>query len=398
MKKRFCACVLIVTIIFSFTGCGLLAPLQAFVNYEQDQDIIYVAFYNEGEENKPIDYREIADYQSVYSVYNSRVMYNKLSPEEQQIYRLFEYAMDKEYTTMFFDSRILEGVERSLDDIMMLYAMDSPMLQQNYNYSVSETGYTFSYLGELLNFKITGEGFCIENFTPESTKKKKKAVEAAKKVFEKMPKGLNQLEQARFFFRYLTREVQYYDNKLDPGKQHNLYDAFVLKKTQCDGFANAFSLLCAMAKIPCVEKISSPKNKDEIGHTWNAFCADGVWYNADLALNNDIVELIEDMDIDYSFGFPDSRTREKADMPELFPACTADLLPVDFMVSSASDPKLVSGLRSGFKKGKRFIHVGLKKGKLTTADLQKIANRLQIDIRILDETVSGTNYYFIFKD
>lgn len=400
MKKRAGLGIVIAAFIIAcFVGWKLLSRQQAYENYESDQNIVYVAFSKEGEKGEPMDYKEIADYQSTYSNYNSRLMYNALTNAEQQIYRFFEYALDNEYTDIFFDSRLLEDVELSLDEILQIYSMDSPLVQQNYSYSSYETGYTFSYLGETFTFEVPGTAFCVEGFSHEAMQKKKEAIEAAEAVFDTMPKGLSQLEQARFFFRYLTREVKYTLNEGELWKQDNLYDAFVVKKTQCDGFSNAFSLLCAMANIDCAEKIASPEDEEEIGHTWNIFCAEGVWYNADLALSEEYAKLHKQMDVDFSFGFSDSKTEYIPDLAERFPKCTTDLLPTDLTVTSASDPNLLRGLKSAFKKsGKRFVCICLEKGELSDKDLQKIANYLNFDIRAVKETQGGKACYYIFKD
>lgn len=398
MKKRLCIGIILICLISLLAGCGLLSPVEDYNNYQQDQQVIYVAFSKDGEDGEPMDYQKVADYQSIYSSYNSRVMYDTLTPAEQQIYRILEYALDKEYTTIFFDSRLLADVELSLEEILKLYSSDSPMVQQNYSCSAGNADYTFSYLGGSLSFEITGTDFYIENFSHEAMQLKKEAIAEAQKVYASMPQDLSQLEQARFFFRYLTREVKYAENAAEPGKQNNLYDAFVLKKTQCDGFANAFSLLCGMAKIPCGEKIVTAKKDGDIGHTWNVFCADGVWYNADLSLSEDYAAIHKKYDVDFSFGFSDVKTEKVFDFSDRFPVCTTNLIPVDFMVDSASDKKLLSSLKDAFKKvGKRYVYIGLNDGELTGDDFQRIANHLKCDIRTIDETVDGKKYYYIFK-
>lgn len=399
MKKRYRFCiVLVVTIVALFVGLAVFATLGAYGNYLNDKNTIYVVFSKDGEDGEPIDYREIADYQSIYSNYNSRILYDTLSPSEQQIYRFFEYALDNEYTEMFFDSRLLKNVDLSLDEILKIYSIDSPMVQQNFTISSQKTSYTFSYLAELLSFEIDGSCFVVNNFSSEAMEKKKEAVLAAEAVFQEMPKDLNQLEQARFFFRYLTREVTYTLNEAEPEKQNNLYDAFIEKKTQCDGFANAFSLLCGMAKIPCMEKVYTPEEKDAIGHTWNIFCADGVWYNADLAISEEYVELHKEFDMDFSFGFSDEKSEYVSDYSQRFPVCTSDLYPVTFYVTSPSDPNLLSGLRKAFQNtSKNFVYFCLEKGELSQKDLQRIANYLNSDIKTIDETRGGKTFYYIFK-
>lgn len=399
MTKRIVSVFFSVCMLLSSAGCSLLfAAQEAYEEFEQDQNVIYVAFSKDGEENEPMDYTEIADYESKYSKYNSRVLYNTLTPAQQQIYRIYEYAMDHEYTSMFIDARLLEGVGLSLEDILKLYSMDSPLVQQNYSYSSQESGYTFSYLAKTFQFEINGSVFNVDNFSHKAMEKKKEAIAEAEKIFATLPAGLSQLEQARFFFRHMIGEVRYNLTDVAPAEQNNLYDAFVLKKTQCDGFANAFSLLCSMANISCVEKVVSPKTEREIGHTWNIFCADGVWYNADLALTDEYAQSHKETDVDFSFGFSDARKDDVSDMAERFPLCTTDLLPVELTVESSSDQNLLKSLKELFKPAdKRFVLVCVEQGELAQEDFQKIANALRSNIRTYNEIWGGKNHYYIFK-
>lgn len=401
MKRRLCFGIgILLALTFCLSGCGIISAISDSVeSYEADQDVIYVSFTKEGKDHEPVDYREVADYQSEYAKYNSRVLYDTLNPAEQQIYRLFEYAMDHECTTIFFDSCLLRETKLSLEEILTCFSMDSAMVQQNYNFTQREYSFVYSYLWELLEFEVTGVEFSVENFSRAALLKKKLALKPAQEIYEKAPKNQNQLEQARFFYRYLTQMVAYEATELEPSDQHNLYDAFLSKKTQCDGFANAFSLLCGMAGIPCVEKISTPKTEDEIGHTWNAFCADGVWYNADLALSEEYVQLHKDFSVDFNFGISDDKIEKEADFAERFPPCTTNLLTVDFTASSPADPALLDGLQNVFHvQGKRFAYFCLQSGELVFDDLQRFANALQLDLQTLDETLSGVKYYYIFKD
>ena len=399
MGKRIVTALLALLLLVSCTGCGIVRSVGAArENYEQDQLKRYVAFFSGDEMGDPVDSLEYEQYESVYSEYNARIMYQTMTSDQQLIYRLMEYASDHGFTSIFIDSRLLVGLSLTLENILQLYAMDSPMMQQNYSYTTQSTSYTFSYLEGLWEFEVSGTVISVEGFSAEAMTKKKAALAEAKTVYAQMPAGLSQLEQARFFFRYLIGQVQYNLTKASPDQQHNLYDAFINKKTQCDGFANAFSLLCSMAQIPCVEKVKSEEKDGEIGHTWNAFCADGIWYNADLALDEDYAKEHRELGVDFNFGFSDQRNKYVPDFAERFPSCTSDLLVPDLTASSTSDPALLGGIKQAFRAtGREYVMVRLEEGELSKETLQKIANHIKSDIHTYAIPWGGVLHYFIFK-
>ena len=161
--------------------------------------------------------------------------------------------------------------------------------------------------------------------------KKGVKIKKAKDIVASLPNGLDDLNKAKMLFNYLHENVEYIDYS---EKQEYLYDALVVGKSNCDGFTNAYSLLCKLAGIPCFEKMYSvpdenqtnilpnvPQINDEttannnkntteaqedIGHTWNAIKIDGKWYNVD-ATNSDFYFQAKDGEKFFLFfGFRDS--------------------------------------------------------------------------------------------
>ncbi|MBQ4120790.1 MAG: InlB B-repeat-containing protein [Clostridia bacterium] len=108
---------------------------------------------------------------------------------------------------------------------------------------------------------------------------------AAKKLLNAiLPKDATDLEKAELIYLYLVQNVQYDDRAVQisetPGAVWSDYDAFFLegvfdhKKAVCDGIAKAFSLLCNMEGIPCVEVVGNT-------HAWNRVKINNIWYVAD---------------------------------------------------------------------------------------------------------------------
>ncbi len=371
---------------------------EAQRQYEADRAIQYVAFSADGEDTDPFDYTTIQDYESMFSSYNSRVLYDTLNPAEQQVYRFLEYALDHGYTTIFIDDTLLEETTMEPREILHLLCMDSPFAEQNYNISWGDSSYTFSYLDGKLRFEVTGAKLEINSFSKDKLEKKQQALEEAKRVIQSMPQDLSQLETARWIYRYLTSEVTYRMHQEENQNVHFLHDALIQKQTQCDGFANAFNLLCQLSHIPCFEKIYSTETKDEIGHTWNCFQADGVWYNADCALSEELTEDQIRFGIDFYFGFSDQRQQYAQDKALQLPVCNEDLLPIDCAVASVSTPEMIPELRAAFDRAAQdYVLLRLDQGELTGDDLQNIVDGLRQGLYSLHFFWGGKNHYLLMK-
>lgn len=120
---------------------------------------------------------------------------------------------------------------------------------------------------------------------PEKGSSAERIYLAAKKLLnEILPEDATDLEKVELIFLYLVQNIQYDDRAVQiaetPGTLWSDYDAFFLEgvfdnqKAVCDGIAKAFSLLCNMEGIPCVEVIGNT-------HAWNRVKINNVWYVSD---------------------------------------------------------------------------------------------------------------------
>lgn len=393
--KRICFFVVFsVVFVLILSGCSVLDACEA---YGKDKEICYVAFSGEKEKAEPMDYKRLENYKSEWSPYNSYVLYKTLSEDEKRIYRFYEYAMDQGFTSIFIDERLTENLRVTPLEILSFFTMDSAFVSQNYEYTEGETEFNFSYLNGLLEFDVEGIEISTQLFKKENIEKRKEVLSAANDVLKDMPKDLSDLEKARYFYRYLTGEVEYYAYENGETEVDYLHDAFYQKKTQCDGFANAFSLLCALERIPSFEKIYNAEG-DELGHTWNCFFADGAWYNADCAISQELVENQEEFDMDLYFGFSDERQEQKPSFASRLPSCIDDLIPVDLSISSPSDPTVRAGIGRAFSQTeKKGILIRIANGSFGEDDLKKIADYLQSDLRSIPVVWNGVNHLYLFR-
>lgn len=113
---------------------------------------------------------------------------------------------------------------------------------------------------------------------------------AARKLLnEILPEDATDLEKVELIFNYLVQNIQYDDRAVQisetPGTLWSDYDAFFLEgifdhqKAVCDGIAKAFSLLCNIEGIPCVEVIGNT-------HAWNRVKINNIWYVTDATHGN----------------------------------------------------------------------------------------------------------------
>ena len=120
---------------------------------------------------------------------------------------------------------------------------------------------------------------------PEAGSSAERIYLAAKKLLnEILPLDATDYEKVELIYLYLVQNVQYDDRAvqiaLTPGALWSDYDAFFLEgvfdhqKAVCDGIAKAFSLLCSIEGIPCVEVVGN-------SHAWNRVKINNVWYVSD---------------------------------------------------------------------------------------------------------------------
>lgn len=379
-------------------GCQqIFAELGIFSQYEEAKQIRYIRFSSDTEAGTPFDHSELSQYESEFSAFNSRVLYNTLTPAEQQVYRFFEYAMDHGYTTIFIDSRLLSGLEVETIDILEYLCMDSAFVPQNYAYSIKSTQCVIPIENSFQDLIVSGKEFEIDSFSPDKLEKKKEALEAARQLLQTLPLGDSPMENARCIYRYLCNEVTYHASEED-APHNSLYDALIEKQAQCDGFANTFSLLCHLVGIPCFEKLYTPESKGEIGHTWNSFCIDGIWYNADCALSEDAVQDQKKIGIDIYFGFSDDRQEHPSQHAERLPACQTDLLPVSLIASSNRTPTFLTDIQNAFQAtDKPYILIKLESGQLESSQLSELANLLRSSLYTFDFTWQDAHHHLLIK-
>ena len=314
--------------LLSITGCFLIEPqISDEEIILQQQEILRFGFSSEYETlEKVLTLDELLAWTNPYESYSSYYFYKTLNTEEQYIYHALEYAMVNSYEFTNIDSKINILTDRC-NLIVQYLAVDTPLLEQNvisscsanhnnkYDYAVDEN--------RVVSVPLYSKKIQVNNFRPEQWKKKMSALEEAEKVFAQFKKHDTDIELAEEIYRYVAKNIEYipYENENGFYRGHLspfLHDAFINKKTHCDGFANALALLFAMAGFEQVEKEGY---NDEIGHTWNCVKLDGVWYNCDATAESWIPKKSTSMGAGPFFAFSDQLVAYEQKWSDKYPAC-----------------------------------------------------------------------------
>lgn len=319
-----------------------------------------------------------------YSGYGVSVYYDTLTPEEQTVYRIVQYAMDHSKPCIFIDGRLLPDMESKMEEILFCFALDNPLLEQNMDWQYWGVSYVIPNLNPNSNVqgeRLEGVVVQMDEFIAGKLRKKKQAIEAAEKILAEMPALESDRAKAEYFYRYLGNNVEYYIPEYTWIASDHLYDTLCGGKSLCDGFSNAYSLLCNMAGIPCAEKLYTPgwDAKERQGHTWNVVQLDGVWYNVDATCSSEVTG--EHPMLSY-FGFSDELLYYTVDYEERAPKCEADLIPPDVTVTKTSQAgkQVKAAYKTVKKTDRKYVVVRFPEGEPKKSVMQKIANSLRKDI------------------
>ena len=401
-KKLFIIIPAIVTsLVIAITSVGAVA----FVKERQRQvdewtETVWFAFSNVmefGEGSINMTYKEIEEYEPQKDIYNSKVYYDTLTSEEKVLYNALEYAFDNNYVYVFVDNAVLSDTDKTMENIIDFMSLDSPFLQQNVDWEWYEHEMVYS---KLILFKneqrtVKGELVCVDNFSAERTAKVQKAVDTASKWDLNFPENATDTQKARAIFRYIDENIDYGTEKVD--RKLDYLCTAVDGETNCDGFANIYSLLCNMNGLKCFEKYSVPPEEEESeGHTWNTVLLSDKWYNVDCTpTKEDVTDalIMERL----RFGYSDEMQLDTPEYEGIFPESINNITPVNGHFKSCSDENVLSKICDAYRKSENdYIIVAFDIYDEEECDLfQKVANRLYMDIDIVNLYGDGLTLCYI---
>lgn len=405
MKRKWFAALLILCVLLG--GCDLAAieeaARQELAHMLTDPAEAVEPFFGFSEKDvekisllERLEPAQLENYVSEYSSYNTYTYFGSLNDTEQRLYHAYEYALDHGYPYIWMDERLIENMERTGFEVLQFLALDSAMVEQNIGQSTQE--YTITH--SLLNVETSKEAYTvvfIEHFASERLQHKQEAIAKACQIVDRMPHELTQREKAEYFYDYLGENVVY-EGEI-PAEEY-LYSALCQGKTNCDGYANAFSVLCALAEIPCVE-INSDTPPEEEGHTWNAVYLEDQWVHVDATgAADDVKSECENRRLcRVYFGFSDALLEDTVKYDALLPECPQGLMPV-LHIPSGEVEDFNGKVKKAFRENDNKLAVILvDEGDLEEQITEELATKLDCDLYYTYyETAEGKMVYYLFND
>ena len=387
-KKLFITIPAIVTgIVIALVSVGALTLVKErekqVAEWNEIQRFCFSKDIEFGEDSINLTYDEIKEYKPRRDIYNSKIYYNALTEKEKVVYNALEYAFDHNYVYIFVDEEILADADYTLENIVDFMALDSPFLQQNVDWELYDFEMTFT---EFIVFKpesksVKGDTFAVKNFSAARTKAVQKAVDTVSKWKLDFSKDATDVEKARAIYKYVDENIEYGSEDVD--RTLNYLCTAVAGETNCDGFANIYSLLCNINGLKCFEKYSLASEGEDNGHTWNTVLLSGEWYNVDCtpARENKIEGAMEIM----RFGYSDDLQLDKPEYADVFPKSTENITPVSGCFDACSSENALSDICDAFEESETdYIIVAFEVFDEDECDLfQKVANRIYRDIDIV---------------
>ena len=233
------------------------------------------------------------------------LFYNQLNDNQKQIYSDFilagvseTFEIDCQYSA---EGSTVTVANENLKAIMakeIAEALTAAVEDNPYYYWVSGFGYSYSYSSSRLSngFKVTTAGITIEinldlNSYTDFADVETKLVQLAEAVQAAPINGITRYEKVKSIHDYICSINEYPDQQgtFSDGTPwygpmaHQPTGVFLKGLAVCEGYAEAFKLLCDREGIPCITVLGYAGGP----HKWNYVkMEDGLWYLVDATWND----------------------------------------------------------------------------------------------------------------
>ncbi len=233
-------------------------------------------------------------YSSGTQVDTTKYFYNQLTSNQKEIYNQLWSAGPVNTITLDLANMNITGTgnystsksnasNNAQQDIMMAITAlneDNPLFFWasgfgfSYDGSRKYSGGTYTYTITALTITMNINTTHYSDFNDVATKQAA-IIEAANKI---QVNGISRHEKLKSIHDYLANNIVY-DNTISEPNIFDAYGALVTGVCVCEGYAEAFKLLCDREGIPCITVIGTGNGG---AHKWNMVqMEDGEWYLLD---------------------------------------------------------------------------------------------------------------------
>lgn len=174
----------------------------------------------------------------------------------------------------------------STDDIENVF-MRAVFMNPQYFYI--ESGFYYSY-NQMTNTIVEIQFMYIEEDAAVIAAQEAQLDDAVSSAMAGVSDEMSDVDKVLYFHDYLANIIDYdYENYLTdtlPDTVYTAYGAMVLRSAVCQGYSEAFILLCNQVGLETSMIVSDPMN-----HAWNAVKLDGQWYYVDIT-HDDVISQI----------------------------------------------------------------------------------------------------------
>lgn len=247
--------------------------------------------------DKTLSFDEINRFKGIFQEYNPNYYRKFLSEKEQLLYNMFLYMSENDCENIIFSRDLVDP--HSIEKVLFCAQLDYPSMESNLTYRIKSE---ISIGDETLS----GNFAHLTAYSKDKKEKNLQALSKAAEIVKTMPQQLDDKEKATYLFRYLVEHVTYRD--MDKKNTVFLYSALCEEASNCDGFTNAYSLLCNMAGLECIKVTYQPNELKAYldthtelgefyqkvdrgsGHVWNMVKIDGEYYHYDASASVSAME------------------------------------------------------------------------------------------------------------
>lgn len=269
-------------IIVTIITCGIVVLGVAFITRSET---VYNMFM------KNVEIEEVTT--NNINVTNATYWYNKLSDDEQKIYRIIANGvlnLEKNITVDVMRENNFSNVKNSIETALSAYFADHPEI-----FYVKDT-YEISMLDMLVCKVVNIKLKYASNNKSEIEKMQAELDREIEEINGQLAYCKTDFEKELLVHDILAREIQYFEHEnYDeiPNIKHTAYSALVEKSAVCDGITKAFQLILSKNNIDSIFVTGMSEGES---HAWCKVKLDDEYYNVDVtsdkALNKENNELV----------------------------------------------------------------------------------------------------------